>query len=103
LLGVEDLPPELSNVRLPEPVPSGSFHDAVINLKRELVRSALHKHGGNKLRAARELDISRCYLHRLLSQLGPFDDFGPEALPSRPPIYALPDATERYRPAYRAV
>jgi hypothetical protein len=27
-------------------------------------------HGGSKLKAARELGISRCYLHRLLNQLG---------------------------------
>jgi hypothetical protein len=33
------------------------------------VRSALRTHAGNKLRAARELGISRCYLHRLLNQL----------------------------------
>jgi hypothetical protein len=26
-------------------------------------------HNGNKLKAARELGISRCYLHRLLNQL----------------------------------
>jgi hypothetical protein len=26
-------------------------------------------HGGNKLKAAKELGISRCYLHRLLNQL----------------------------------
>ena len=40
-----------------------------INAKRELVRSALRMHGGNKLKAAKELGISRCYLHRLLNQL----------------------------------
>jgi AraC-like DNA-binding protein len=34
------------------------------------VRSALRMHSGNKLKAARELGISRCYLHRLLNQFG---------------------------------
>ena len=33
------------------------------------MRSALRMHAGNKLQAARELGISRCYLHRLLNQL----------------------------------
>ena len=47
----------------------GSFHKAVQSFKRELVRSALRMHGGNKLKAAKELGISRCYLHRLLNQL----------------------------------
>ena len=47
----------------------GTFQDAVRSFKRELVRSALRMHSGNKLKAARELGISRCYLHRLLNQL----------------------------------
>jgi DNA-binding NtrC family response regulator len=54
---------------LPEELPEGSFHESVRSFKRELVRSALRTHAGNKLRAARELGISRCYLHRLLNQL----------------------------------
>jgi hypothetical protein len=33
------------------------------------VRSALAVNGGNKSKAAQELGISRCYLHRLLNQL----------------------------------
>ncbi len=47
----------------------GKFHEAVRAFKRELVRSALRMQAGNKLQAARELGISRCYLHRLLNQL----------------------------------
>jgi hypothetical protein len=35
-------------------------------------------HGGNKLKAARELGISRCYLHRLLNQ---FNMTGEPAIP----------------------
>jgi len=50
-------------------LPKGSFHEAVKGFKRELVRSALGMHGGNRLKAAKELGISRCYLHRLLNQL----------------------------------
>ncbi len=34
------------------------------------MRSALRANGGNKLKAAGELGISRCYLHRLLHQFG---------------------------------
>lgn len=68
-LGVRDLPPELQGLTIPDDLPRGSFHDALLSFKRELVRSALRMHSGNKLKAARELNISRCYLHRLLNQL----------------------------------
>ena len=47
---------------------AGSFHEAVQAFKKELVRSALRMHDGNRLKAAIELGISRCYLHRLLNQ-----------------------------------
>jgi transcriptional regulator with PAS, ATPase and Fis domain len=68
-LGIDDLPPELQGLSASDEVPRGSFHDAVKGFKRELVRSALAIHGGNRLKAAKELGISRCYLHRLLNQL----------------------------------
>ncbi len=68
-LGVNDLPLELKGFTISEEVPRGSFHEALRNFKRELVRSALRLHSGNKLKAAQELRISRCYLHRLLNQL----------------------------------
>ena len=68
-LGVDDLPAELQSLSISDELPKGSFHDAVKGFKRELVRSALGMHGGNKLKAAKELGISRCYLHRLLNQL----------------------------------
>jgi len=68
-LGVADLPEELRGLTASQDVPIGSFHEAVHSFKRELVRSALRMHGGNKSRAADELGISRCYLHRLLNQL----------------------------------
>jgi DNA-binding NtrC family response regulator len=68
-LGVRDLPAELRTLGVPEQeIVANSFHEAVQSFKRELVRSALRMHSGNKLKAARELGISRCYLHRLLNQ-----------------------------------
>jgi transcriptional regulator with PAS, ATPase and Fis domain len=68
-LGIEDLPPELRGLTTQDEVTEGSFHRAARNFKRELVRAALRRHSGNKVRAAQELHISRCYLHRLLNQL----------------------------------
>ncbi len=77
-LRVEDLPPELSGNVEPVDIPKGAFQDAVRSFKREMVRSALRQSNGNKLRAAQGLQISRCYLHRLLNQLKIGDDFGIE-------------------------
>jgi len=68
-LGIDDLPPELQGLSISDELPKGSFHEALRGFKRELVRSALAVHKGNRLQAARELGISRCYLHRLLNQL----------------------------------
>jgi DNA-binding NtrC family response regulator len=68
-LGIDDLPPELQSLSVSDDLPKGTFQEAVRGFKRELVRSALALHGGNRLKAAKELNISRCYLHRLLNQL----------------------------------
>jgi Nif-specific regulatory protein len=89
-LGVKDLPQELQSFESPEEVPEGAFHESIRAFKRELVRSALRAHEGNKLRAARELGISRCYLHRLVNQLeiteavaGPMIEEGDEETTTR--------------------
>ncbi|HET9406612.1 MAG TPA: sigma-54 dependent transcriptional regulator [Candidatus Sulfotelmatobacter sp.] len=77
-LGVGDLPEELKELTISaESVCLGSFHEAVQGFKKELVRSALRMHGGNRLKAANELGISRCYLHRLLNQFNLADDEAP--------------------------
>lgn len=68
-LTIDDLPPEFHGLSTSDELPSGSFHEALKAFKRDIVRAALAKHGGNKLKAAKELGISRCYLHRLLNQL----------------------------------
>ena len=59
-------------------IPKGAFQEAVRSFKREIVRSALRLTNGNKLKAAQELQISRCYLHRLLNQLNIEDDLSIE-------------------------
>ena len=78
-LRVNDLPTDLRGFSVTTTeLPKGSFHEAVRAFKRELVRAALRIHRGNKLRAAKELHISRCYLHRLLNQLSiPRDEISP--------------------------
>lgn len=66
---VRDLPHELQRLAGPGGIANGSFHEAVRSFKRELILAALRTHGGNKLRAAKGLSISRSYMHRLLNQL----------------------------------
>jgi transcriptional regulator with PAS, ATPase and Fis domain len=84
-LGITDLPEELKELTIAKEAPVGSFHDAVQDFKKELVRSALRTQDGNKLKAARELGISRCYLHRLLNQFGMVDvDKETDQEPDRP-------------------
>jgi two-component system, NtrC family, response regulator AtoC len=78
-LGVDDLPSELRSLSVSDDLPKGSFHEAVKGFKRELIKSALAIHSGNKLKAAKELGISRCYLHRLLNQLNLIEGGGEEA------------------------
>lgn len=68
-LGVQDLPPEFKGLAVSAEIPTGSFHEATRHFKREMILAALRAHAGNKLKAARELSISRSYLHRLLKQL----------------------------------
>ena len=84
-LGIGDLPEELRGLAACNDVPAGNFHQAVQAFKCELVRSALRAHGGNKLMAARELGISRCYLHRLLNHFKMKGDHMPDEVYSEVP------------------
>ena len=68
-LAVEDLPPELKPLAVTSEIPRGSFHEAVDCFRRSMILAALRAHSGNRLKAARELKISRSYLHRLLKKL----------------------------------
>ena len=100
-LGLSDLPIELSGLASPESTPGLSFHEAVYNFKRELVRSTLSTHGGNKSKAAQELGISRCYLHRLLNREESESDIDAETdveeQESAPPPAAAPPEQAKVR------
>src|SRR5207253_3503627 len=99
-LGIDDLPPELQGLSISDELPKGSFHEAVRGFKRELVRSALAMQAGNKLQAARELGISRCYLHRLLNQLNVEDASSEAELQEKEVDAGVEDtATESIAPA----
>ncbi|MBK7875679.1 MAG: sigma-54-dependent Fis family transcriptional regulator [Planctomycetes bacterium] len=66
-LGVGDLPPELHAVGTLAPT---SFHGQVEAFRKQVLKEALARHGGNQTRAAEALGLQRTYLARLIKQLG---------------------------------
>ncbi len=53
----------------PDVALEGSYHQAVLNFKRDLLRSVLTQVGGNQTRAAEVMGLQRTYLSRLLKEL----------------------------------
>jgi len=70
-IGLEHLPAHLSTDPGTEEIqgigPTGSSLDSI---EREAILAALHRHGGNRTRAARDLGIHRTTLVRKLKRLG---------------------------------
>lgn len=48
-------------------IPVGKIQDAISQLESVMIREAMAKHRGNKMKAAEELGISRAYLYKKLS------------------------------------
>jgi len=70
---IEDLPQHILDdcvVSLDEFQPAGSFERQLRDYKIKLAVAAVREHNGNKTLAARSLQISRAYLHRLLRAAG---------------------------------
>jgi transcriptional regulator with PAS, ATPase and Fis domain len=66
---MEDLPcniQEQNIVNIDDYHPAGSFERQLRNYKINLAMTALRESNGNKTLAARSLNISRAYLHRLI-------------------------------------
>jgi len=51
------------------PEPPANFHEAVVAYKRQIIREALRRFGGNQSRAATALGLQRTYLSRLIRDL----------------------------------
>ena len=70
-IGPKDLPLLRGEPSDEGPEESGStYHKAVLQFKRELLRSALAQTNGNQTRSAEALGLQRTYLSRLLKDLG---------------------------------
>ncbi len=67
----EDLPlgAITSSVGLPESEAPASFHEAIVAYKRQIIRDALRRFGGNQSKAAGALGLQRTYLSRLIKEL----------------------------------
>jgi DNA-binding NtrC family response regulator len=70
---LEDLPQHLQEedvVSIDDFQPAGSFERQLRDYKVKLAVAAVRDHNGNKTLAARSLQISRAYLHRLIRGAG---------------------------------
>ena len=73
-IGLEDLPQHIQEegiVSIDDYQPAGSFERQLRDYKVKLAVAAVRDHNGNKTLAARSLQISRAYLHRLIRGAGP--------------------------------
>jgi len=61
---------EPSDDEAPVAAVTSRVKDAVARTRDDLIREAMKRHGGNKLRVARELGISRSFLYKRLEALG---------------------------------
>jgi DNA-binding NtrC family response regulator len=72
-IGLENLPEALQQLDtqcLDETVPTGSFEEQLRDYRVKLATAAVQDANGNKTVAARSLNISRAYLHRLIREGG---------------------------------
>jgi transcriptional regulator with PAS, ATPase and Fis domain len=72
-IAIDDLPQHLQEdgvVGIDDYRPAGSFERQLRDYKIKLAVNAVREHNGNKTLAARSLQISRAYLHRLLRSAG---------------------------------
>jgi DNA-binding NtrC family response regulator len=70
-IGPRDLPIlQTEPDEAPSGGPPGSYREAVLKFKQELLRSALARANGNQTRTAEALGLQRTYLARLVRELG---------------------------------
>jgi DNA-binding NtrC family response regulator len=56
-----------------------TLEGATVALRRRMIAAALKSESGNKVAAAKRLGISRSYLHRLITELGPAEPEAPSS------------------------
>ncbi len=68
-IGLDDLPPEITEVATQEIQVGLTLKEAQDNFKKNFIVQSLEFQGGNKTRTAKMLDIQRTYLSRLIKEL----------------------------------
>jgi transcriptional regulator with PAS, ATPase and Fis domain len=82
MIPVDSLPHNLHEdgvVSIDDYHPAGSFERQIRGYKVKLAVTAVREHHGNKTLAARSLQISRAYLHRLIRVAEPGLDIEPDS------------------------
>jgi DNA-binding NtrC family response regulator len=85
VIQAKDLPAHMQQpdlVGLGDSLPGNSFEDQLQDYKIKLAHRAIHECNGNKTLAARSLQISRTYLHRLIRDPAESDEPVPAAAPN---------------------
>jgi transcriptional regulator with GAF, ATPase, and Fis domain len=70
VIGVDDLPDSLLQRASPGGAANPKYHDAILELKKQLIVNAIQEAGGNYTEAAHALGVHPNYLHRLIKNLG---------------------------------
>jgi Nif-specific regulatory protein len=65
----EDLPEAMLETESQASARSGSYHEAVAEVKKQLILKALEESGGNYTEAAKLLSVHPNYLHRLIRNM----------------------------------
>jgi two-component system, NtrC family, response regulator HydG len=65
----EDLPESLLEKDPPKGIEVGKYHEAVLELKKDLILKAFHEANSSYTEAAKKLGVHPNYLHRLIRNL----------------------------------
>jgi Nif-specific regulatory protein len=69
VIRLEDLPPEISEIKTADIQAGSTLKDALTNFKRKFLAQSLSLCGGNRTAASKMLDIQRTYLSRLIKEM----------------------------------
>jgi DNA-binding NtrC family response regulator len=70
VIALEDLPDAILEKAPPAGITNPRYHDALVDLKKQLIANALQEAKGSYTDAARVLGVHPNYLHRLIRNLG---------------------------------